>query len=52
MEPIVKSNFVKVKRGFEIETRNDLQKEAKVFECFAKLVIDQNVDPDAERTAE
>src|SRR5437016_1620571 len=39
MEPILKSQFVKFKSDFEIETDDDVQKEASAFERFVNYVL-------------
>jgi cold shock CspA family protein len=39
MEPILKSHFVKFKKDFEIETREEPQEEAKAFERFVNYVL-------------
>jgi len=39
MEPILKSHFSKFKRDFEIDTKDDSQKEASAFERFVNYVL-------------
>jgi hypothetical protein len=39
MEPILKSHFVKFKSDFEINTGDDVQKEASAFERFVNYVL-------------
>ena len=46
MEPILKSHFVKFKRDFEIETRDDPQKEASAFERFVNYILFSLDNPD------
>jgi hypothetical protein len=47
MEPILKSHFVKFKKDFEIETRDDPQKEASAFEKFVNYTVFSLENPDA-----
>ncbi len=47
MEPILKSHFVKFKKDFEIDTRDDPQEEAKAFERFVNYVLFSLDYPDA-----
>lgn len=46
MEPILKSHFLKFKKDFEIETREDPQREARAFEQFVNYVLFSLDDPD------
>jgi cold shock CspA family protein len=45
MEPILKSYFIKFKKDFEIETREEPQEEAKAFERFVNYVLFSLDDP-------
>src|ERR1035438_8947782 len=46
MEPILKSHFIKFKKDFEVETRDDPQQEARAFERFVNYVLFSLDDPD------
>lgn len=46
MEPILKSHFIKFKKDFELETRDDPQEEARAFERFVNYVLFSLDDPD------
>jgi cold shock CspA family protein len=39
MEPILRSHFIKFKKDFEIETRDDPQEDARAFERFVNYVL-------------
>lgn len=46
MEPILKSHFIKFKKDFEIETREEVPKEASAFERFVNYVLFSVDHPD------
>ena len=46
MEPILKSHFLKFKKDFEIDTKEDAQENAKAFERFVNYVLFSLDDPD------
>ena len=46
MEPILRSHFIKFKKDFEVETRDDPQEEARAFERFVNYVLFSLDDPD------